>query len=61
LLRTLGLCAALATLLGASVSHAAGEKEDEDEKAATTNADAKKRFTEGNARYSRGDYDGAIE
>lgn len=60
MLRKIGLCAALAALLAAGNGYAA-DKEDEDEKAAATNADAKKRFTEGNERYARGDYDGAIE
>ena len=37
------------------------EDDDENEAAAATNADAKKRFAEGNERYARGDYDGAVE
>jgi len=36
-------------------------EEDEKEAATATNADAKKRFAEGNERYARGDYDGSIE
>ena len=40
------------------VSHAAGSDEEKEE---AGNADAKKKFAEGNERYGRGDYDGAIE
>jgi hypothetical protein len=47
-------------LLLARPSHAAGNDE-ENEAAATGNADARKRFAEGNERYSRGDYEGAVE
>src|SRR3954466_547671 len=36
-------------------------EEEEKEAATATNADAKKRFTEGNERYAHGDYDGAVE
>ena len=60
-MRKLGPCAALLALLCAHNGHAAGSNEDEDEKAAVTNGEAKKRFSEGNERYARGDYDGAIE
>jgi tetratricopeptide (TPR) repeat protein len=55
------LAFALATLLVAANGFAAGEEEDKNEAAATTNAEAKKRFVEGNERYARGDYDGAVE
>jgi hypothetical protein len=40
------------------VSHAAGGDDKEEE---AGSADAKKKFAEGNERYGRGDYDGAIE
>ncbi|MDB4968939.1 MAG: TonB-dependent receptor [Myxococcales bacterium] len=60
MLRTIGLCTALAALLVAANGYAAGN-EDEDDKATATNAEAKKKFAEGNERYSRGDYDGAVE
>jgi tetratricopeptide (TPR) repeat protein len=40
------------------VAHAAGNDEKEEE---VGSADAKKKFAEGNERYGRGDYDGAIE
>ncbi|HEX9104037.1 MAG TPA: PEGA domain-containing protein [Polyangia bacterium] len=40
---------------------AAGNEDDEKNEAAATNVEAKKRFAEGNERYSRGDYDGAVE
>ncbi len=53
---------ALSALLVAGNGFAAGnEEEDKNEAAAGTNVEAKKRFVEGNERYSRGDYDGAIE
>ncbi len=55
-----GLVVALGALLVAQQGFAAGNEEDEKE-AAAGNADAKKRFAEGNERYARGDYDGAIE
>ena len=38
-----------------------GEEDEKNEAAAATNVEAKKRFAEGNERYSRGDYDGAVE
>ena len=41
---------------------AAGNGDDEkNEATATTNVEARKRFAEGNERYARGDYDGAVE
>ena len=53
---------ALTALLAAGYAFAAGnEDEDKNEAAAATNAEAKKRFAEGNERYARGDYDGAVE
>lgn len=55
----IGLCV-LALSLAAASSFAAGNNEDEAE-AAAGNGDAKKRFADGNERYSRGDYDGAVE
>ena len=55
------LALALVTLLVAANGFAAGEEEDKNEAAASTNAEAKKRFVEGNERYSRGDYDGAVD
>jgi tetratricopeptide (TPR) repeat protein len=62
LVRKIGLAAALTALLAASSGYAAGNDEDEKNEAATaTNAEAKKRFVEGNERYARGDYDGAVE
>ena len=48
--------ALLAALLAAAPSFAA-----EDEEPAGGSADARKKFTDGNERYARGDYDGAIE
>jgi PEGA domain/TPR repeat len=61
-LRKIGLCAALTALLVANNGFAAGATEEEDEKpSASTNVEAKKRFAEGNERYSRGDYEGAVE
>jgi hypothetical protein len=60
-LRLARLALALATLLVAANGFAAGEDEDKNEAATATNAEAKKRFVEGNERYSRGDYDGAVE
>lgn len=56
--RSLGLCA---LLLLASVADVAAAEPEENEAAATVNLEARKRFTEGNERYSRGDYDGAVE
>lgn len=50
-----------ALLLVAGNAIAAGEEEDKNEAAASTNVEAKKRFVEGNERYARGDYDGAVE
>jgi tetratricopeptide (TPR) repeat protein len=62
LVRKIGLACALTALLAAGYAHGAGNDDDEKNEAATaTNAEAKKRFTEGNERYSRGDYDGAVE
>jgi hypothetical protein len=59
---TLGLAAALSAILLAGNGFAAGtEDEDKSEAAAGTNVEAKKRFAEGNERYSHGDYDGAVE
>jgi hypothetical protein len=55
------LVAALAATLFAGSAFAAGEEEDKNEAATATNAEAKKRFVEGNERYSRGDYDGAVD
>ena len=52
-----GACA----LLAATTVRAAGANEDENEVAAAGNADAKKRFVEGNERYARGEYEAAIE
>ena len=61
-LRLARLAFALTALLAAGNGFAAGnEEEDKNEAAAATNVDAKKRFTEGNERYARGDYDGAVE
>ncbi len=61
-LRIARLAYLLAAILVAANAFAAGNEDDEKNEAATaTNADAKKRFTEGNERYSRGDYDGAVE
>ena len=57
----LGLALALAATLLGSNGFAAGEEEDKNEAAASTNVEAKKRFVEGNERYARGDYDGAVE
>jgi tetratricopeptide (TPR) repeat protein len=52
----------LTALLVAANGFAAGnEEEDKNEAAASTNVEAKKRFVEGNERYARGDYDGAVE
>ncbi|MGZ3426157.1 MAG: tetratricopeptide repeat protein [Polyangia bacterium] len=52
----------MTALLVAGNALGAGNEDDEKNEAATaTNVEAKKRFTEGNERYSRGDYDGAIE
>jgi hypothetical protein len=51
----------LTALLVAGNGFAAGNEDEEKEAAAGTNADAKKRFAEGNERYAHGDYDGAIE
>ncbi|HEY1584665.1 MAG TPA: tetratricopeptide repeat protein [Polyangia bacterium] len=52
----------MTALLVAANAFAAGNEEDEkNEAAGATNVEAKKRFTEGNERYSRGDYDGAVE
>jgi hypothetical protein len=59
--RSLGLCALLAALLAAGSVRAAPPDEDEKETAAGSNAEAKKRFAEGNDKYSRGDYEGASE
>jgi hypothetical protein len=62
LVRKIGLAAALTALLCAGNGWAAGNEDDEKNEAATaTNAEAKKRFAEGNERYSRGDYDGSVE
>jgi tetratricopeptide (TPR) repeat protein len=61
-LRLIRLAFALTAILVAANGFAAGNEDDEkNEAAATTNVEAKKRFTEGNERYSRGDYDGAVE
>jgi len=61
-LRLARLAYLLSALLVAANAFAAGnEDEEKNEAAAATNVEAKKRFTEGNERYSRGDYDGAIE
>lgn len=62
-MRTFGLCMALTALLVADNGFAAGSgNEDEPEtSAATSSVEAKKRFFEGNERYARGDYDGAVE
>jgi hypothetical protein len=60
-LRLTRLAFALTAILVAGNGFAAGNEEDEKEAATATNAEAKKRFTEGNERYSRGDYDGAVE
>jgi hypothetical protein len=47
-------------LLVSPVAHAAGD--DEEEKPATGEApEARKKFAEGNEKYARGDYDGAVE
>ena len=56
----LGLVVTLGALLAAGNGFAAGNEEEEKETAAG-NADAKKRFVEGNERYAHGDYDGAVE
>jgi len=53
--------ALLALLVAGSAFAAGNEEEDKNEAAAGTNAEAKKRFVEGNERYARGDYDGAVE
>ena len=59
---TIWLGSALSALLVAGNGFAAGnEDEEKNEAAAGTNAEAKKRFAEGNERYARGDYDGAVE
>jgi tetratricopeptide (TPR) repeat protein len=56
------LAFALSALLVAANAAAAGNEDDEKNEAATaTNVEAKKRFAEGNERYARGDYDGAVE
>jgi tetratricopeptide (TPR) repeat protein len=61
-LRLTRLAFALSALLVAANGFAAGNEDDDKNEAATaTNAEAKKRFAEGNERYSRGDYDGAVE
>jgi len=61
-LRLTRLAFALSALLVAANAAAAGNEDDEKNEAATaTNVEAKKRFAEGNERYARGDYDGAVE
>ena len=56
------ICLALALVaVAASHAYAGPPGSDEEAEAAGGNADAKKRFAEGNERYSRGDYDGAVE
>jgi hypothetical protein len=57
-LRPLGLCV---MLLLVSVADARAAEPEENEAAQTVNVEARKRFAEGNERYSRGDYDGAVE
>lgn len=58
-MRKLGFGLALAVLLvGGSAS--AGNEEEPNEPQ-SVNVEARKRFTEGNERYARGDYDGAVE
>src|SRR5689334_15657886 len=58
----LGSCAVVAlVVLVCGSAHAAGTNEEENEVGQASNAEAKKRFIEGNERYSRGDYDAAIE
>jgi tetratricopeptide repeat protein/PEGA domain-containing protein len=59
-LRWLGSCVAVAAVLAAGSGWAAPADEDS-ETAGASSGEAKKRFVEGNERYSRGDYDGAIE
>jgi tetratricopeptide (TPR) repeat protein len=49
----------LAALLAAAPSFAANDEEKEE--AGGGNADAKRKFAEGNERYARGDYEGSIE
>jgi tetratricopeptide (TPR) repeat protein len=53
--------AALATLFVGAHAMAAPTNEEDEEKATTANTAARQRFAEGNDRYARGDYDGAIE
>jgi hypothetical protein len=48
-------------LFASAAAQAAGGNEEENEVAAASNAEAKKRFTEGNERYARGDYEAAVE
>ena len=56
----LGLAVVLALVCARSV-YAAGDEDEKNEASAATNVEAKKRFVEGNERYSRGDYEGAVE
>ena len=54
----------LVLILGISLqgsARAANDDEEEKGAAAAGGSDAKRRFAEGNERYARGDYDGAIE
>ncbi len=60
-MRLARLAFALLALLVAGNGFAAGNEEEDKNEAAATNVEAKKRFVEGNERYSRGDYDGAVE
>lgn len=52
---------ALLLMAAGSAWAAGGEEEDKNEAGASSSVEAKKRFTEGNDRYARGDYDGAVE
>ncbi|HWE26786.1 MAG TPA: PEGA domain-containing protein [Polyangia bacterium] len=51
----------VAVVLVAQPAFAGNEDEEKNEAASATNVEAKKRFAEGNERYSHGDYDGAVE
>jgi tetratricopeptide (TPR) repeat protein len=47
--------------LAGSAFGAGNEDDEKSEAASAANSDAKKRFVDGNERYARGDYDGAVE
>ena len=60
-LKTGFACALLVSLAASSGWAAGGGEEDKNEASATTSVEARKRFAEGNERFARGDYDGAVE